>query len=97
MSKYTKGPWKYSIRKIESCSKCTPNPGSIGDVRSEMQDICTIYTDKNQQANARLISAAPELLEALKNLVSRATASEENTTIFKQANQAIAKAEDIGR
>ena len=71
MSKYTKGPWKYSIRKIEVCSKCTPDPGSIGNVGSEMQDICTLYTDKNQQANARLISAAPELLEACKMMFTK--------------------------
>lgn len=34
-----------------------------------------------------------ELLETCKNLVSRGTYSEQKTSIFKQAHQAIAKAE----
>jgi len=46
----------------------------------------------NNKANAKLISCAPELLEALKGLVSRATASEERTTVFKRAKAAITKA-----
>ena len=47
-------------------------------------------SDEEQRANARLIAAAPELLEALKVAVSQAS-----WTGITQAHAAIAKAEGV--
>ena len=96
MNKFTSGPWKYSIRKIEGCSICKPNPGSIGNVYSkDGSAICTLYLDENLEGNTKLIASCPDLLKALKNLV--------NCNAFKvtgkcyqcetEAKQVIAKAE----
>lgn len=55
MNKHTKGPWRLSEEKF---STLYVEPF-----------ICAIFgTDKTAEANARLIAAAPELLEALENL-----------------------------
>jgi len=62
MSAHTKGPW------------------SCGDIRKDAEYInvwmgivhiaavCNTYKDDEAEANARLIAAAPELLEALKGM-----------------------------
>ena len=55
MDKHTKGPWRLSEEKFSSLYV--------------EPFICAIFgTDKTAEANARLIAAAPELLEALENL-----------------------------
>ena len=56
MNKHTKGPWRLSEEKF---STLYVEPF-----------ICAIFgTDKTAEANARLIAAAPELLEALEGLL----------------------------
>lgn len=60
MSEYTPGPWKASLPK-----------GSSGwwDVGNGEDSIATLYgPDEAIAANARLIAAAPEMLEALENI-----------------------------
>lgn len=68
MSKYTKGPWKVYHKPLR------PGMNKIIEVQdsegSEVVpwsgfDACD-FTDKTKLANAHLIAAAPELLEALK-------------------------------
>ena len=59
MNKHTKGPWRLSEEKF---STLYVEPF-----------ICAIFgTDKMAEANARLIAAAPELLEALEDMVALA-------------------------
>jgi hypothetical protein len=95
MSKHTPGPWGYrhnsdygdfiltsagDIQIIGGCG-CCESPFLDGD---------------NPEADARLIAAAPELLEAVRELVLIATgdwADEEGLTAIYNANAAIAKAE----
>ena len=94
--------------------KSTPGPWKVGknhpkwplvDVchvdAEEGQEVCTIYgpSPEEAEANARLISAAPELLDALKDLVDAAFESgssekvDPDGELFYAAKQAIARAE----
>lgn len=58
MSKHTPGPWKAVPTAF----------GPIDIVVSDGRDIVTVYGGGtgNKEANARLIAAAPDMLEALK-------------------------------
>ena len=97
--KHTPSPWKlekaYSWRIVNDDGVCVASPhgpqGEWGKVREE------------HTANAALIVAAPELLEALKNLLSLCK-SEYPKSIWTgekaweeaiQAEKAIAKAEEL--
>ena len=57
MSKHTPGPWK-----VSSSGNDIENAYGAG--------VCALYADESSEANARLIAAAPELLEALERLVA---------------------------
>lgn len=73
MSKYTPGPWKVGA-KFDTGSASTSGV-EISDIENsetvavavEGNDSGGIYTYQEVLANARLIAAAPELLEALIN------------------------------
>ena len=58
---YTLGPWNYNERHniIEGISNTCPVIGSV------------FQSNPDADHNARLIAAAPDLLEALKNVVAR--------------------------
>ena len=63
-SQHTNGPWEILMNPkedyllIENVDRCDFHP------------VCAIYGEgKKQEANAQLIAAAPELLEACKSLV----------------------------
>jgi len=57
--KHTPGPWIVSLWENEIFVRAL-------DDENECADICTMTDDEeDMQANARLIAAAPELLEAL--------------------------------
>lgn len=69
MSNHTKGPWH--IHQNES------SPGfRIDSLGNEWQGLCKVYQapglEDQGAANAKLIAAAPEMLQALKNIVSSA-------------------------
>lgn len=60
-TKFTKGKWKVS----------RPN-NSNNEVKSEYGNICLVannYGSEEMEANAKLISAAPEMFEALRVLM----------------------------
>lgn len=60
MLKHTKGPWKYLSATKESLPTIyVPNP-IVGATM-----ICTVSMRVEQEANARLIAAAPDLLKTL--------------------------------
>lgn len=80
MSKHTQGPWA-------ATSNDHPEQGVYGSgYRIAKMTGGEIQRD---HANARLIAAAPELLEALKDLVNNGIGTE----AVKHARAAIAKAE----
>ncbi len=69
MSNHTKGPW-HSHQNQSS-------PGfRIDSLGNEWQGLCKVYQapglENEGEANAKLIAAAPELLQALKNIISSA-------------------------
>lgn len=93
---HTPGPWTFNIRP----SHC----GSIAYVTTDRDriEICVLYGDDQQIANARLIAAAPELLAALKAMSvafnvamfrREISAGTEHSVIAEAAQAAIANAE----
>ena len=66
MSKYTPGPWKYNLNLVG------PTKGLIVEEDgSTVVEIRTNVMDSRFAHNARLIAAAPELLDAAKLIRSR--------------------------
>ena len=96
MSEYTKGPWHIS----ETGPKWSINVGNGGDSNrhiamvSSYQEFTSDHTEN--LANARLIAAAPELLEALVSLVQEYVKLKPavvfNRGAIEQARAAILKA-----
>lgn len=84
MTKHTPGPWKYTISAKHNRPQISGKDG---------HQICLLWRDGEMEANARLIAAAPELLEALKNLANQTVINEYNGHCFTAARKAIAKAE----
>lgn len=84
MSAYTPGPWNVGTIPSEQTTisnhgfkiKAMPISGSgraigcvyAGDARAERR----VFDDPTPEANARLIAAAPDLLEALREILSEA-------------------------
>jgi hypothetical protein len=93
--KHTPGPWEFY-----PASKMHP-PGSdhnYGRIvwacgRGEVAQTPGLYNDAEDDANARLIAAAPDLLEALCNVLSYVPHGDMPVTIYDNARAAIAKAE----
>lgn len=56
--KHTQGPWRSSISKNNRLQISGDNG----------RQVCIVWRDEYSEANARLIAAAPELLEALKEV-----------------------------
>jgi hypothetical protein len=96
-AKHTPGPWRvnweYHPIEIESVADPKPKNCIVAEIPAEENDTLAC-------ADARLIAAAPELLEALQELVKRcpfvATATGVQAEIsfaqIKQAQSALAKA-----
>jgi hypothetical protein len=63
-TKYTPGPW--DIRFVDDLD-------FMADITANKQPICAVYAEglsPEATANARLIAAAPELVEALRGLMT---------------------------
>lgn len=97
-NRHTPAPW-YNIEGLiatgdEPCANTGLNP----------QRIASVYDEGEQEANAQLIAAAPELLEALENTIRLAERMREKlesdphenheipNIFFNKAYQAISKA-----
>lgn len=75
--------------------KPTPGPWHVANgvqIRGEREQIAKVWMMRGGEgnANARLIAAAPELLEALQFVMT--ASGEQLSTAFEQAQAAIAKA-----
>ena len=94
MSKHTKGPWATDLPEHDA-------PYQNIKIKAGHQTVCTVWIDdapchdfnSEQIANARLIAAAPELLEALASIAWIAVGEGDVCKIIaKRARAAIAKA-----
>lgn len=96
MSKHTPGPW-FLAEKVEGKHTVT----NLRRIRSEREGmehgaVCEVYgiaDGSEAHANARLIAAAPELLEALEYVLNTCPAiNSQAEEAHQQARAAIAKA-----
>lgn len=88
MIKHTPGPWKALGHQphqqfIEIVHSNLNTPGAASGVVSRVT--CRVTWQEEQQANAHLIAAAPELLEALLAVQRMIKWAEENTDSPKSA------------
>lgn len=89
-AQHTPGPWKATAFSVVEANPRIPG---------ETQTICEMaspWNTENYRANARLIAAAPELLEALQELEKVESSPHSETKRFlarEQARAAIAKAQ----
>ena len=86
-AKHTPGPWEVHPTTLH------PAVRSVGTANAAPRRICTAGSMNGSpvdEHNARLIAAAPELLEALQFVMT--ASGEQPSTAFEQARAAIAKA-----
>lgn len=76
-SKHTPGPWAISKinQRIDIISADTLSAKKLSKESNSGFIIAECFGDDDKEANARLIAAAPELLEALQRLVTEASVS----------------------
>lgn len=89
-AKHTPGPW-YSEMNVDG----EINTWAFDDPGSPRIGVAKAYKNKNAEANARLIAAAPDLLAALERVLEcrRFKISlDTNAAALEQARAAIAKA-----
>jgi hypothetical protein len=102
MSKHTPGPWILCFQDDDA----EPSAGVVfateqlvgGRIPSTNWDDAVAYCGRNHlnhevYANARLIAAAPELLEALRDIVAKADRLGHDSPELGKARAAIAKTE----
>lgn len=102
--KHTKGPWiarpdvlDFKTNAIDIVSKQVTNLGDQISVATVFGS--TVYDEDQKIANAQLIAAAPELLEALKDMVTEmyeqglVDVLDEKSITFKVLTKRIRKAE----
>jgi hypothetical protein len=66
MSKFTKGPWNYRVR-VDRFADGTLSEEKYAVTANMGEDtICEMWVDREEEANAHLISACPEMYEACK-------------------------------
>ncbi|HBP6823498.1 TPA: hypothetical protein L6B08_26940 [Pseudomonas aeruginosa] len=88
MMKHTPGPWH-----VGGPNKCTIYDKHSQRLANSFEGVmATQRTDSECEANARLIAAAPELLEALQVCIQQITALCSADDVPDQARAAIAKA-----
>jgi len=102
MTKHTPGPWEWVEPPIVGYRAiyitASPNDPNAKHGPYLASDIGTLHrsgyeTDGEWEANARLIAAAPDLLEACKEASKHLTWGDVDTEVAQMVNAAIAKAE----
>lgn len=94
MSKHTPGPWWLKVAHNGDCGILAYDTGVFAEAYADIRHSGEDNRDE-ALANARLIAAAPDLLEALKAInvdICMVSASSENMRLVRDA---IAKAEGV--
>lgn len=92
-TQHTPGPWRADIRLAQTV--VVSERGIVADIaRHESSTTEQSYSDEEIAANARLISAAPELLEALEQIAARENTADgfERPVLDRKQCSAIARA-----
>ena len=89
MSKHTPGPWKWWTTH-EGAHRINPHKGGLVIASCDTRNPFS----EEQEANARLIAAAPDLLEALKETLADGGLSGATRDLVREA---IAKASEPAR
>ena len=95
--KHTPGPWELTTANADtykSLNYGVKGPEINGSLDFTICDMCDDgYDDETQKANAHLIAAAPDLLEALENIVALSEGSDRlDWPEYIEAQKAIKKA-----
>lgn len=92
MTPHSPAPWKLWSDEGDHFSICavTPSEDRAGDHRRCIASVPYKGAPEEELANARVIAAAPELLESIKEIVSL---TDRKTDIWDKAHAAIRKAE----
>ena len=95
-NQHTPGPWKADIR-VAQATVADSHGNAVADIaRHEFSVTEQSYSDRRIEANARLISAAPDLLSALREMMAvfqdHEQYDEESAEVVSIARAAIAKA-----
>ena len=88
MTAHTPGPWRVGDAGATVFGPANGNPAP--------ETIARMAPRKQYKANARLIAAAPELLEALRSIAESYPTTEEGETLAAIARAAIAAATGEG-
>ena len=94
MSKHTPGPWLYDDE-----SEVISTDARLEGSKAEIAEVVTSYYGPfaaEQQANARLIAAAPDLLEALREADKCMSGLYDGSEVQARIRAAIAKATGKG-
>jgi hypothetical protein len=100
-AKHTPGPWHTGAGNGEGSIFCKEGRLRLNDRGTALYSICQVthgYDQAEDDANASLIAAAPELLEALRRLLDSPCCNEddqedETAEAIQQAIDAVGKAE----
>jgi hypothetical protein len=101
-AEFTNGPWGYMFQGNENDAGAhfIYSKGQMGNKSSHARTFINSQLDKkDSEANARLIAAAPELLEALQNIIEigkRDLSNPKYDEYFISAEEAISKATGKG-
>lgn len=95
MSKHTPGPFTHEVwpDDFRGTGAIWADPNEHGELKERVAQVQFLGSDRiaEFEANCRLFAAAPELLEALKELVNSTNAKQ--NAMWNRARAAIAKAE----
>ena len=94
MAEHTKGPWR-----VEACKSRGDEYRYVRTDDPRLRVICRVPLDhidgREDEANARLIAAAPELLEALEDLALQADAASPETGMRAEMKEYIVRARAV--
>ena len=82
--KHTPGPWEAEWHRKYKQWNVFPESGKAV---VSVTDLCGEYSKEETEANARLIAAAPDLLEALKAIVSNQIRCLEDNPLMKKESR----------